>query len=180
MTFSELINKRESCRDYKGTPIEREKIMEIIEAARLSPSACNSQPWRFIVVDDKNKTKELGALLQDKIININKFVGNVPAFIVVIEENANLSSKLGGRFKDQDFAKVDIGIVAENISLAATELGLGSCIMGWFDEKALKKLLEIPSKKRIRLIISLGERKSDIIRIKIRKDINDILSFNKW
>jgi nitroreductase len=133
MTFFELVNKRESCRSYKNVPVEHDKIIACIEAARLAPSACNSQPWHFVVVDDREKARELSPLLQDKVININKYTINVPLFIVVVEGNANLLSKFGGRFKDQEYAKIDIGIAAEHICLAATEQGLGSCILGWFD-----------------------------------------------
>jgi nitroreductase len=180
MTFLELANKRESCRAYKDIPVERDRITACIEAARLAPSACNSQPWRFVVVDDREKSRALASLLQDKVININKYTVNVPVFIVAVEADAKLSSKLGGRFSNQHFAQNDIGLAAENICLEAAEQGLGSCIIGWFDEKEIGSLLEIPADKPIRLIIALGYPETDNIRKKVRKNIDEILSFNKF
>ncbi len=180
MNFMELVQKRESCRAYKDIPVEREKLVNCIEAARLCPSACNSQPWGFIAIDDIKTAKEISPLLQDAVLQINRFTRNCNAYIIIAEESANLSSKLGGKFKDQEFAQTDIGIAAQTICLAATEQGLGTCIMGWFEEKKLKSLLKIPRGKRIRLIIAIGYPESDATRAKMRKPIEEILHFNQW
>lgn len=180
MLFSELIQKRESCRAYKDTPVEREKLSALIEAGRIAPSACNSQPWHFVVVDEPSVVQEVGKSLQDKIMPINKFASSCPSFIVIVEGNANISSKLGGKYKDQDFAEIDIGIAATHICLQATELGLGTCIVGWFDEKRLKEVLKIPSSKRVRLVLAVGYPNYDKLRTKIRKPVEDIMSFNEW
>ncbi|MHB1483559.1 MAG: nitroreductase family protein [Saccharofermentanales bacterium] len=180
MDFKELAEKRESCRAYLDIPVEREKLVECVEAARLSPSACNSQPWGFIIIDEPALAKQISLLLQDDIIPINRFTRNCNAFIIIVEENANLSSKLGGRFKDQDFAQTDIGIAAQMICLSATDQGLGSCIMGWFNEKKLKNLLGIPKTKRIRLIIAAGYPENHETRPKSRRPMEEIMHFNKW
>src|ERR1035437_7012770 len=161
MTFLELINKRESCRAYKDIKVEREKIISCIEAARLAPSACNSQPWHFVVVDDQQKVKEIASSMYDKLVSFNKFAETSPAFIVVIEEKATLSAKLGGKMKDQHYAPIDIGLATENICLMAAEQNLSTCIMGWFNEKSIKKYLEIGTGKRIRLVIAIGYGKND-------------------
>ena len=180
MTFRELAEKRESCRAYKNIPVEREKLVKCVEAARLSPSACNSQPWGFVVIDEPSLAKQISPLLQDDIIPVNRFTRNCNAYVIVIEEQANLSSKLGGHFKDQDFAQIDIGIAAQMVCLSAADQGLGSCIMGWFNEKKLKNLFDIPKSKRIRLIIAVGYPETDSIRPKSRKPIEEIMHFNKW
>jgi len=115
------------------------------------------------------------------LVPANRFTRNCNAFIVVIEEHANLSSKLGGRYLDQEFAAIDLGIATQAICLAATELELGSCIMGIFDERKIKELLGIPKSKRIRLVIAIGyPTDTDSLREKIRKPIDEILHINKW
>ena len=180
MKFQELAEKRQSCRAYKDIPVEREKLQACIEAARLSPSACNSQPWSFVVVDEPETAKQIFPALLDGVLPINRFTRNCNAFIIVVEESAGLSSKLGGRFKDQNFALIDIGIAVQTICLAAAEQGIGTCIMGWFDEKKLKGLTGIPKSKRIRLVIAAGYPETEGLRPKIRKPIEEILHFNQW
>lgn len=180
MKFKELVEKRESCRAYKDIPVEREKLISCFEDARLCPSACNSQPWGFIAIDEANLAKQISPMLQDAVLAINRFTRNCNAYIIIVEESANLSSKLGGRFKDQEFAQTDIGIAAQTICLSATEQGLGTCIIGWFNEKNLKKLLNIPKTRRIRLIISIGYPESETLRPKMRKTIEEIIHFNGW
>ncbi len=180
MKFQELVEKRQSCRAYKDIPVERAKLTACIEAARLSPSACNSQPWGFVVVDEPETAKKISPILLDDILPVNRFTRNCNAFIIVVEESANLSSKLGGRFKDQDFAQIDIGIAVQTLCLAAAEQGLGSCIMGWFGEKKIKTLLGIPKTKRIRLILAIGYPQTEDVRPKVRKPMEEIVHFNKW
>ncbi|MBC2435317.1 putative NAD(P)H nitroreductase [Clostridium saccharobutylicum] len=173
--FLNLINKRQSCRKYLDKHVEKEKLIKCIEAARLAPSACNSQPWHFVVVNNKELSPKVAMCLQDKVMN--KFTTECPAFIIVVEEGGNLTSRTGGLIKQQDYRSVDIGIAAEHICLAATEQNLGTCILGWFDEKKLKKLLNISKLKRIRLAIAIGYAADDNLRRKIRKDINEIATF---
>jgi len=180
MDFFELTKNRQSCRSYKDIPVEREKMSACVNAARMSPSACNSQPWNFIIVDDVKTAKSISPALRDKILPINKFTENCNAYIIITEESANLSAKLGGKFKDQEFAQMDIGIAAMSISLAATYQGLGSCIIGWFDSKKIAGILNIPKTKRIRLVIAIGYPLSDQIRDKQRKPENEVVHINKW
>ncbi len=180
MDFFNLINKRESVRGYLEKQVEREKIIKIIEAARVAPSACNAQPWKFVVVDDKEITKEVANNLYEAMIGLNKFALTAPVFIVVVGEKRNLTSKMGELIKKKDYTSIDIGIASEHICLASTELGLGTCMMGWFKEKAIKKLLNINTNKEIHLVISLGYYEDKEPRNKIRKPIDDILSFNEY
>ncbi len=173
--FLDLINKRQSCRKYLDKPVEKEKLLKCIEAARLAPSACNSQPWHFDVVNNKELSTKIAECVQDKVMN--KFTSGCPAFIIVIEEAGNLTSRAGSLMKQQDYRSVDIGIATEHICLTATEQNLGTCILGWFNEKNLKKLLNINKLKRIRLVIAIGYCESDVIREKIRKEIDEIVTF---
>jgi nitroreductase len=180
MDFQELAAKRQSCRAYKDIPVERSKLTACVEAARMSPSACNSQPWSFVVVDEPVLAKQISVTLLDPILPINRFTRNCNAYIILVEEPANLSAKLGGKFKDQEFSQVDLGIAVQSLSLAATDVGLGSCIIGWFDEKALRKLLVMPKAKRIRLVLAIGYAEDETTRAKARKTFEEIIHYNKW
>lgn len=173
--FFELANRRQSCRKYLDKPVEKEKLIKCIEAAQVAPSACNSQPWHFIVVNNKELSTEIALCLQDKIMN--KFTTECQAFIIVVEESGNLTSRAGALMKQQDYRSVDLGIATEHICLAATEQELGTCILGWFNEKELKKILNINKFKRIRLVVAIGYPENNIVRKKVRKNIEEISTF---
>lgn len=181
MDFFELIEERESVRGYLSKKVEREKIDKILNAARLSPSACNAQAWKFIVCDDTEVVSKIAKTLHDPLIKgINKFALTSPAFIVIVDSRRNLTSGLGGMIKNKDFTSTDIGIAAENICLGATELGLGTCMMGWFKEKEVKKILNIPQNREVHLIISLGYHENQSPRKKVRKNFDEVVNYNTY
>ena len=178
--FFKLVAQRQSDRSFDPEHlVEKEKIMHILEAVRLAPSACNSQPWHFIVVDDEKTKNELADAVASKILGINHFTKQAPVHIVVVEEKPNLTASFGSWVKDKNFAHIDVGIAAAHIVLAAEEQGLGSCIMGWFNEEKVRKVLNIPSNKRVLLDIVIGYSKQ-ADRKKVRKDINEIVSWNSY
>lgn len=209
MDFLELASRRQSTRKYDTTRlVETEKIERIIEAARLAPSACNAQPWHFVVVNDgelmdetldaiehptadeaqpvhlvivnelelKNKVADAASA---RLLGMNHFTKQAPIHILLVEEKVNLSSGIGGVIKDKHFAYVDIGIAASHICLAAEAEGLGSCILGWFNESKIKKLLNIPDSKRVILDILIGYPAQEL-RSKKRKSTNEIVSYNTY
>lgn len=178
--FYWLVRNRQSDRAYSNQPIDREILVRIVEAARLAPSACNAQPWKFVVVDDPELKNRLADAAASKILGINHFTKQAPVHIVIVMEGANLNSNFGSMVKGKTLPLIDIGIAAEHICLAAKSEGLGSCILGWFDEKAVKKLLAIPKSKRIPLIITLGYPKTEEVRVKRRKPLDKIISFNGY
>lgn len=178
--FLELVMTRQSDRGYLDKPVEKEKIMRCVEAARLAPSACNSQPWKFIVVDDVEKKNALADYSDGKIIPMNHFTKQAPVHVVIVQEKANFTSAAGQIIKNKDYPLMDIGIAAEHFCLQAKTEGLGTCMLGWFNEKKVKQLLNIPRNKRAELIITVGYPSSDEIRAKRRKDIDDICVFNDY
>ncbi|MBT3272389.1 MAG: NAD(P)H nitroreductase [Spirochaetales bacterium] len=180
MTFGELVNKRRSVRSYSDTPVEREKLQECVEAARLAPSACNSQPWHFVVADEPDLVRKIAPLTTTAGIPINAFVQQAPVIVALITERPNLSSSLGALVKGTPFHLLDVGIAAEHFCLRAAELGLGTCMLGWFNKKALKKLLEIPSKKEVPLLIAIGYPSSEEVPQKKRKPLDEIMDFGKY
>ena len=177
MDFHELITKRQSERQYDTRPVEAEKIMLCIEAARMAPSACNAQPWKFIVVDDPELKTQLASAIAG--MGMNKFALDAPAIVAIVLEKPNVMSKIGSVLKGKEYTLMDIGIAATHFCLQATDLGLGTCIIGWFDEKKVRKLLQIPSKKRIPLLLTVGYSTDDI-RKKQRKELNIMYSANKY
>ena len=121
--FLQLVQARQSDRSYdKERPVEPEKLERILEA-----SACNAQPWRFVVITDKELAQKAGKAAAG--LGMNKFAKDAPVHILVVEESANITSLLGGKVKGKHFPLIDIGIAAAHISLAAEAEGLGSCIL---------------------------------------------------
>ena len=149
-------------------------LIKCVEAARLAPSACNSQPWSFIVSSGE-KAKEVAKCTQKT--GMNKFTDDCPAFIVICEEEAKLSARIAGVISKQHYAQIDIGIATTHICYAATEQGLSTCILGWFDEGKLIEVLGVPKNKRIRLVIAVGYAASDELREKKRKALDEIMTF---
>jgi len=175
----ELIKSRQSDRKYSDRQIEKEKLDRILDAGCMAPSACNAQPWKFIVVNGPILLSGLAEASSARLLGMNSFVTQAPVIIVIVREKPNLSSKIGAHIKDKDFSLFDIGIATENICLQATAEGIGSCIIGWFDEKQIRKLLAIPKSKRVELIITLGYSLSDK-REKRRKPREETVSYNKY
>ena len=178
MDFLQLVQARQSDRSYdKERPVEPEKLERILEAARLAPSACNAQPWKFVVITDKELAQKAGKAAAG--LGMNKFAKDAPVHILIVEESANITSLLGGKVKDKHFPLIDIGIAASHMVLAAESEGLGSCILGWFDEKKIKQLTGIPSSKRLLLDIIIGYPLKEK-RKKIRKAREKEVSYNKY
>jgi len=180
MGFLEIAQERKSVREYQAKEVEREKLINCVEAARLSPSACNSQPWKFIIVDEPEQKEKVSEATSNKLLPINKFVKTAPVIVVVISEPGNLPSRLGGLIKQKEFESIDLGIATEHFCLQATSEGLGTCIIGWFDEKKLKNFLQIPDNKKVGLLITVGYPEKGEQKRKKRKDLNEMISFNRY
>ncbi|HSV76626.1 MAG TPA: nitroreductase family protein [Bacteroidales bacterium] len=180
MDFLQLVNLRESTRKYADNAVEQEKIEVILEACRLAPSACNSQPWKFVVVNDREIGLEMAKATFSTLVQFNRFVLHAPVIVALVSEPASVISKFGSAVSDRNLALIDLGIVAEHFCLQAAELGLGTCMIGWFDEKKVRGLLGVPKNKRIHLLITLGYPASDKKRKKIRKSVSQISSYNRY
>lgn len=178
MDFLQLAASRQSDRAYDmRRVVESEKLERILAAACLSPSACNAQPWKFVVVTDPGLSVKVGKAAAG--LGMNKFAKEAPVHILVVEESMNFTSFLGAKIKDKYFPLIDIGIVAAHITLAAESEGLGSCILGWFDEKEIKRLTGIPADKRLLLDITIGYPVKEK-RKKLRKSKEKVISYNHY
>lgn len=178
--FLELAAKRRSVRAYADRPVEREKILRCLEAVRLAPSACNAQPWRFIVVNEPELKDRVATCTVGGVVPMNAFARQTPVLVVVVMERANFTSRFGSVVKGKSFPLIDIGIAAEHFCLQATEEGLGTCIIGWFDERGIRRLLGVPRRSRPILVLTLGYPADAPNRPKKRKPLTGIMSWNGY
>jgi nitroreductase len=171
MDFRELMLQRQSVRRFDASQkIAEDDMQKILEAGRMAPSACNSQPWTFVLVDEQPLLSQVAQATQSKVIQLNTFVKDAAALIVIVIEKPRIVTQIGGAIKRKDYPQYDIGFATAQMSLQATELSLGSCILGWFDEKKIKQLLQIPGNRSIGLVLALGYAVEDYKqRQKIRK-----------
>ncbi len=181
MALLDVIKHRQSVRDFLDRPVEREKIMMCLEAVRLAPSACNSQPWKFVVVDDRQLKNKLCDAAFSTIYSMNSFCKTAPAIVVVISEKSKFLARIGGMFQGTKYYLIDIGIAVEHFVLQAEDLGLGTCWVGWFNEGAVKSILNIPQYKKIDILIALGYYDREKVRSEhSREPIDKIASFNSY
>lgn len=181
MNFLDLVKKRQSVRRYLSKEIETDKLQRCIEAARLAPSASNSQPWSFIIVDDPELKDKVAKLTFDQVITFNKFVVQAPVLVIFIIEKPKIVTRIGSFIKKIEYPKIDIGITSQNFCMQATEEGLGTCMLGWFKEAPIKKLLNIPTNKKIGLIVSVGYSPEDYRqREKSRKNYEEVVRYNDY
>jgi nitroreductase len=180
MDFEKLVHARYSARSYHGQAVEEEKVTSCLAAARRAPSACNAQPWHFVVVRDSAARARLGELSRLSASGMNRFVGEAPVVIAIVAEPPNITSRIGGFLKGKPFYLVDIGIAAEHLCLQATELGLGTCMIGWFDEKEVRALLGIPRGKRVALLVTLGYPAESLEKPRRRKSLSRVASRERY
>lgn len=177
--FLRLANERQSDRKYHNKPVEKEKLNRCLEAARMAPSACNAQPWKFIVVDDPELKDKLAGKTSGRLVPINHFTRQAPVHVVIVMEQPNITSRFGEIIKNKKYTLMDVGIAASHFCLQAAAEELGTCMIGWFDEPGVKKLLDIPSGKRPVLIIAVGYP-SGRKRTKVRKPSEKIICYNGY
>jgi len=181
MTFLELVKLRQSVRRFSQQPVEDQKLKQCIEAARLAPSASNAQPWKFVVVNQEPLRTEVAKATFSDIQLINKFTLQAPLMVIIVTEKTGLVNRLAMKLKGKQWPLIDAGIAAEHFCLQAAELGLGTCMIGWFDEQRIKHLLKIPDNKSIALCLAVGYPEEGYrIREKIRKPQSEMMSENTY
>ena len=174
MNFYEIAQNRQSCRSYEAErEIEEEKLAAILEATRLSPSACNGQPYHITVCKGETAQAVAAATMG---MGMNKFAAQAPVLVVISEESYVKSAALGAKLKGNDYRSIDIGIAAAYLTAEAAAQGLGSCILGWFDDDKIRKLCDLSAP--VRLVITLGyPKEGDPLRAKKRKDLQELVSY---
>lgn len=170
--FLELVNKRQSCRDFNDKPIAKETVLDIAKTASLSPSACNSQPWKMYLVTDETALKGVREAVQDQ--GHNPFTEKAKAFIAVSEVDARLKTFVRSRYRGDHFVKYDIGELVAYITLTAESMGVSTCILGWMDPEKLKSAVGMPEDETCNIVIALGYSDTPL-REKKRKPLEEII-----
>ena len=173
--FLELAKKRQSCREFSERPVERETLERCVEAARLAPSACNSQPWRFLVAESPAVVAHIAKAGQPS--GFNPFLDKAKAFVVIVEEHAVLMPRLRESFDSQYFAKGDLGAAVAYLCLQAAAQGLGACQIGLFSREEICKALGLAPETRINALVAFGYPAHDETRPKSRKPLEEIARF---
>jgi nitroreductase len=168
MTVIEAIRSRYSCRAYQQRPIEQEKLNQVFEAARLAPSAKNLQDWRFVVVTDKEKKRQVAGTTN------RPEVFEKAGAIIAACSNSDYVMTCG-----QPVGPIDVAISLEHIALQATDLGLATCWIGSFETEKVRAILGIPADIAVIELMSLGypangERETG------REPIENIVCYEKW
>jgi nitroreductase len=170
MNVLDLLKKRRSIRKYQAKLVEGEKVAEVLEAARLGPSANNQQPCHFIVISKAEVRESLRAAYKAEWF--------IQAPIIIV---GCVNAKEAWRRRDgEDYWKVDLAIAMQNLVLSATELGLGTCWIANFDENPIKKALNIPKETRVVAMTPLGYPDEEKGPITDRKPLGTIVHNEKW
>ena len=174
MNFTEIANTRQSCRAYDASrAVEPEKLDAILESARLSPSACNGQPYLMTVCRGES-AKAVAKATQG--MGMNKFATDAPVMIVISEQPYVKTAALGAKLKGNDYRSIDIGILAAYITAEAAAQGLGTCILGWLDDEKIREICDLDAP--VRLVITVGyPKEGDKLRAKKRKNMDDLVKF---
>ena len=181
MDFEALQAARESCRVYSDRPVPRETLAHLVDVARLAPSGCNAQPWRFIIIDEPEARAKLIEVLDDDGLTGCPWGDRVPNFILICEDEAHVKPGVAEHYGAQHFAQMDIGMAAMALCYEATSMGLGTCLIGTMNQAKLHQSFGIPEERPVRLIVTVGyPAKETAPRPKVRKELDDILSYNHW
>lgn len=171
MNFKEIAEARQSCRSYdKDRAVEDEKLASILEVGRLSPSACNGQPYHITVCKGEAARKVARAV---QGMGMNKFADSAPVLLVISEMPYVKSAAIGAKIKKNDYRSIDIGILSAYLTAEATAQGLSTCILGWLDDSKIREICSLDG--AVRLVITLGyASEGDKLRTKKRKDISEL------
>ncbi len=166
MDFLTIAQNRQSCRNYDpARPVEPEKIERILQSAALAPSACNSQPYKVTVCIGESARGVAAACTG---MGMNRFLADAPVLLVLSEQNYNKTAAFGAKLKGNDYRSIDIGILVAYLTAEATAQGLGTCIIGWFDDQKIRKICNLD--QPVRLVVSIGYAAAeDALRPKKRK-----------
>ena len=177
--FLSLVTSRRSVRRFRQTPVEREALLKCAEAARLAPSAENVQPWRFVMVDDPALKAELAKHAFSGLYRATRWAEKAPVMVVILAELDILANRIGKEITGISYYLIDIGIAGEHFVLQAQELGLGTCWIGWFSQKGVRKALDLPRKYRPVSLLAVGYPDFREQREKKRRSLEEICWFNQ-
>ncbi len=179
MTFDEIISSRRSVRAYDTRAVKEEDIVAMCDAARSAPSACNSQTWRFISVTDRQRIERLCDEAMRPVVR-NQWLRDAPLIVAGCSQLDIVANRIGTGITGIEYYQIDLGIAMEHMVLKATELGLGTCWVGWFKEDKVKDILDIPKRVRVSALLAVGYPKDPPPRRRSRKPLGKILFSETW
>lgn len=176
--FLSLVKQRRSIRRFSDRPVDREKVLTCLEAARLAPSADNVQPWRFFVIDEPELKERFSREVFSGIYSNTRFAARAPVLILLLARLDIVANWIGEQIQGIKFHCLDLGIAGEHLVLQAEDLGLGTCWIGWFNTRRARKIAGIPKTYRIISLMALGYPESRPVREKKKKSLSEIAWFN--
>jgi len=177
--FIDLVRSRRSIRRFLAQPVEDEKISACLEAARLAPSAHNAQPWRFVVVDDPELKDRLCLAAFTGLYRVSRFAAQAPVIVVALARKDIVVHFVGRRIQSTAYHLIDLGIAGEHFVLQAEELGLGTCWMGWFSRRAVRRVLGLPRRFKVVAMIPVGYPASRPPSATVRKALSEVAWWNR-
>ncbi len=178
MSVFDVVQQRSSCRAYSDRPVPRAALERCLEAARLAPSACNSQPWKFIIVDEPAQRARLADAAFSGAYSMCAFAKTAPVLVVIETLRSTYTARLGALLRGVQYSLIDLGIAGEHFVLQAAEEGLGTCWLGWFNARAVKKTLGLGWRARIDIVISVGYPLDATPRDKVRKPLDEMRCYS--
>lgn len=175
----QTILTRRSVRKFEQKSVEREKINNCLEAARLAPSACNSQPWEFIVIDDPKIKDAFCKEAFSGVYNMSKWAAQAPVLVAAVSDKGNFVTRMGNFIRRTEFYLIDHGIACEHLVLRAWDQGLGSCWIGWLNVEKAGNFFNLPKGKKIEHLIALGYP-AESPQARARKKPEEILHYNSY
>jgi nitroreductase len=175
----EIFSRRQSVRSYKPDPIPGDAVNRCIEAARLAPSANNGQPWEFVIAADTEIKGRLAKAAGFGPLKENPFAAQAPVIVAVSETPGHRPTRWGGYVLGRNFPLMDIGMAVENFCLQAAAEGLGTCIIGLFSAREVRRALKLPGNHRPRLLITMGSPAAREVRIKKRRPLEKMSRYIK-
>ena len=175
--FIEIARKRRSVRRYRPDPVPRDMIEKCLEAARLAPTACDTQSWRFIVTEGDLKDRIARECLGEQPVP-NKWAIQAPVIVVMASARDMVTHRIGAGLKGTRYDLIDAGIAGEHFVLQAAELGLGSCWLGWYRKRKIKRMLGLKAGWEVTALITLGYPESEPGE-KARKPLDEIREYRK-
>lgn len=173
MEFYEVVRTRRSVRSYRPDPVPDDALNRVLDAARIAPSGSNRQPWKFILVKDEEKKKNLVPLCGDQT-----FVAEAPLLVVACGNNIHYDR---GRYMGDLSMLVDVSVAVDHLTLAARAEGLGTCWIGMFDNEAIKRLLHVPGDVNIVALTPIGYPHGEAFKKpSSRKSLSEIVSIDAY
>ena len=176
MDFISIAQTRQFCRNFDpARPLPQQALDAVLQAAQLAPSACNGQPWHITVCSGSSAARVASACTG---MGMNRFAADAPVMLVLSEKPYVRSAAAGAKLKHNDYRSMDIGIAVAYLTAEAQTQGLGSCILGWFDDKKVRAVCGLPESEPVRLVVALGyPAAGDPLRKKVRKPLEELVTY---